>query len=197
MDKKLFWFDCETTGLNEFKNDIIQLAFIMEINNQVVERGQIKMQPLNYDDDVIGGAISPGALKIHGITIQDMKQYPTQADGFIFLQKLLEKHVDKYNKKDKFTPAGWNVNFDMKFLQGLFKKQGCKYFGSYFDYHYLDPMVVLNYLRFYGRLTTTNAKLGTAAEHFGVELKAHDAMSDIETTREISRKLNNFFITGI
>lgn len=197
MDKKLFWFDCETTGLNEFKNDIIQLAFIVEINGTVVEDGQVKMQPLNYNDESIGGAISQAALAIHGMGIETLRTFPTQNEGFSFILRLLDKYINKYEREDKFTPAGYNVNFDMKFLQGLFKKQGSKYFGSYFDYHYLDPMVLANYLRFYGRIHTKNAKLGTMAEHFGVTIQAHDAMSDIRATHEIARKLNNFFITGV
>ena len=37
MDKKVFWFDVETTGLDSKIHDIIQLACIIEINGEIKE----------------------------------------------------------------------------------------------------------------------------------------------------------------
>jgi exonuclease I len=40
-----------------------------------------------------------------------------------------------------------------------------------------------------GEITLQNYKLETVAGHFGIELKAHDALSDVKATREIIRKV--------
>ena len=110
---------------------------------------------------------------------------------------MLNKYINKGDKNDKFIPAGYNTKFDMEFLQANFKKGGSTGFGSYFDYHYIDPMVMVNYLRYLGAFPTLeNVKLITVAKHFGLEFKAHDAMEDIRTTRMIAHKLNNFITIG-
>lgn len=190
MSKKIFWFDTETTGLNSWHQDIIQLAFIVEINGEVKEQGQIRMQPLDYSK------VEQKALDVHGITLAKMKEFPTQAEGFSALMRVIGRHVDKYNYEDRFTPAGHNCSFDMGFLQALFKKNSCSEFSKYFDYHYLDTMVLANFLNFYGLIKTKNVKLVTMAEHFGIPLDAHDAMNDIVATRTLAMKMNNYFTVG-
>ena len=43
---KIFYFDTETTGLDPKRHDIIQLAYIVEINGEVKEEGEFKLQPI-------------------------------------------------------------------------------------------------------------------------------------------------------
>jgi len=38
---------------------------------------------------------------------------------------------------------------------------------------------------FQGQLSLPNYKLQTVCEHFGVQIDAHDALSDIKATREL------------
>lgn len=184
---KVFWFDVETTGLYGWKHDIIQLAYMVEIDRVIVDKGVFTMQPMNFGD-----AIDEGALKIHGMSREDLRTFQPAINGHQQIMSVLDKYINKSDKEDKFIPAGYNVKFDMEFLQANFKKHNNRSFGSYFDYHYLDPMVLCNYLRYLGGLPVPNVKLATVAAHFGIPLQAHDAMEDIVATYTIAKKLNNF-----
>ena len=55
--KKLY-FDCETTGLDPIKNDIIQIAGVIEIDGHNMVDFNFKSKPFNWD------AIETKALEI-------------------------------------------------------------------------------------------------------------------------------------
>jgi len=180
---KVFYMDTETTGLDSKKNDIIQLGYIVEINNEIKEKGKINIQPFSYDN------IETSALEVNKITIEEMKTFDTPQIAYIKITNFLGKYVNKYDKTDKFIPAGYNVKFDTDFLRELFIKNGDKYYGSYIDYHFIDGMALVFAKRYAGKLDLPNYKLETVAKHYGIEINAHDALSDIEATRELILKI--------
>jgi DNA polymerase-3 subunit epsilon len=185
---KVLYFDTETTGLDPVQNDIIQLAGMVEINGEIKEEFNLFSQPFSYEN------VAQEALDIHGISIDTIKQFPAPDYLRIRLIKILGKHVDRYNPMDKFYPAGQNIQFDLHFLEENFKKNNDIYFGSWFWRYCLDLYSLSTILRYKGILKTENLKLETLAKHFGVELKAHDAMSDIRATREIIRIILDRYI---
>ena len=180
---KIFYFDTETTGLNPKFNDIIQLACIVEIDRKVVDKVNIEMQPFSYEN------IQVEALKVNGKTIEGLKQLQTPQQAFSQLIKLLDKHIDKYNKNDKFHPAGYNTKFDVDFLKEFFNKNNHKYYGSYFDYHLIDVLQLITMENYLGNIDIPNLKLETACKCYGMKLDAHDAMNDIEATKALWDKL--------
>lgn len=179
MIRKVLFFDTETTGLDPVKNDIIQLSGIVEIDGKIKEEFNFFSQPFNYDN------VSPEAMAKHGISIDTIKQFPKPHLLRSRLIDFLSRYINKYDKSDKFYPAGHNVRFDMDFLSENFKKNNDKYFGSWLFWHALDLRQLSTILRYKGLLETENLKLEILAKNFNVELKAHDAMSDIRCTREI------------
>ena len=180
---KVFYVDVETTGLEPKINDIIQLALIIEIDGKVVRKEKFEMQPFNYDN------ISPEALEVNGLSIEQIKGFDTPQIAYRKIVNILDKYIFKYDKKDKFIPAGYNVKFDVDFLREFFLKNGDKYYGSYFDYHFIDGMALVFAMRYANKLTLENYRLETASKHFGIEINAHDALSDIEATRELILKI--------
>lgn len=184
---KLIFIDVETTGLDDKKNDIIKLAYIVEINGEVVDTGDFKCQPFDYDN------LATAALKINEVTVEDLRKYPEPKATHTALLKVLGAHVDKYNKTDKFIPVGYNVKFDIGFLRAWFKKCNCKFFGSYFDAHPLDVLTMAHILRYKGIINLENYKLVTVAKHFGIEHDSHDPRSDVKATREIFHKVMGYF----
>lgn len=180
---KVFYFDVETTGLDAKKQDIIQLAYLIEIDDKVIEEGNYELQPFNY------ATIEPKALEISKRTVEDLKTYSQPKEIYFKLIKTLDKYVDKYNKKDKFIPAGYNVNFDLQFLREFWFKNNNKYFGAYFDYHILDPITTLYLLAYKGLIKVKDYHLKTICEYFKIPIEAHDALSDIKATREVIRKV--------
>lgn len=62
--------------------------------------------------------------------------YPPMGEIYKQFVDLLSKYVDRYNKKDKFFLAGYNIaSFDNSFLRAWFIQNGDKYFGSWFWLH--------------------------------------------------------------
>lgn len=181
--KKLFYFDTETTGLDPKMNDVIQLAYLIEIDGEIKEKGNLFCQPFSYDN------ISKEALEINKRTVDEIKTFPNPQVTYKQLQSVLSKYINRYNKNDKFIPVGYNVRFDIDMLQEFFIKNNDKYFGAFFDYHFIDPMPIINLLNHQNKINIKNAKLITACETFGISLNAHDALSDIEATKKVLEKI--------
>lgn len=184
-DIKLLYFDTETTGLDPIKNDIIQIAGIIEINNVVKEEFDFKTQPHSYEN------VSKEALEVNGITIEQLKTYPMPQETLCKLIKLFDKYVFKYNKQDKFFPIGQNIPFDVNFLFEFCKKCKFNYLGSYLDHHKGDTMALLMALMVQGKIPVSGIKLENACKELGVELvDAHNALADIRATRLLWKKLS-------
>jgi len=182
-DKKVFWFDTETTGLDCNRNDIIQLAYLVEMNGEIKEEGNLKCQPFCYN------TIDAKALEINRSSVDILKTLPIPQEMYNKLITVLDKYVDRYNKEDKYAVAGYNVRFDVDFLNRFFLKNNDKYYGAMFDYHLLSVDVLLHILDYKGLIKLDNYKLVTVCKHFGIQLNAHDALSDIKSTRQVFLKL--------
>lgn len=177
--KKAFYFDVETTGLNPWKQDIIQLAFIIEIDGEVKEKKCLYIAPFAPEN------ATDEALKINGYTLDEVKKFPPPLEAHKELCDTLGKYVNKFNKNDKFHPIGYNVKFDVGFLQSFFKKCEDKYYGSWFNWRLVDPIYRIHELAYEGKLDLPNHKLETVCKHFDIPIQAHDAISDINATREL------------
>jgi DNA polymerase III subunit epsilon len=136
-----------------------------------------------------GDEINDEALQIHGLTREAIATFDDPMKAHSEFVAMLGKYVDKYSRADKFYPAGYNVRFDLEFLSVWFLKCGDAYFGSWQNWRALDPLPYLYTLDFSGVLILANYKLGTVAEHYGVEIQAHDALSDVRAAREILNRV--------
>jgi len=180
---KILYFDVETTGLDPKKQDIIQIAYLIEIDGEIKEEGNYELQPLDYS------TIQDKALEISHRTIEDLKTYAQPKEIYRKLVRTFDKYVDKFNKKDKFIPCGYNVNFDLQFLREFWFKNNNKYFGAYFDYHVYDPITTLYLMSHKGLINVPDYHLETICKYFEIPLKAHDVLSDIKATREVIKKV--------
>lgn len=178
---KLIFIDTETTGLDHTRNSMLQLAGIVRIDGKIVDRFDYKMQPfVGADIDVNGELASRYRMK------QDV--------AFNKFVKLLEKHVNPYNKKDKFYFLAYNAKFDENFLRAWFLRNEHKYYGSYFWNPSLDVMqLALRGLMNSGeRELIDNMKLGTVAKYYGLKVKdenLHDAAYDIRITKDLYNRI--------
>ena len=188
MGKKVFWFDVETTGLNPVDHDIVQLALLIEIDDEIVESKNMLMQPFDYS------TIDLEALNKQGRTVEEIKTYPNPKKVYPELISVLEKYVDRYDKTDKFHNGGYNSKFDMDFLKQYFIKNGDIYFGSWFNYRSIDPLPLLHLLDGIGHISLPDYKLETVCKHYKIPLKAHDALSDITATRELTKHICSNYI---
>jgi len=187
MIKKIY-FDCETTGTNPIKNGIIQIAGIIEINNEEMRSFNIKIKP--FESDVI----EQEALDISGITLENIKGFEDPKTAYNSIVNLFDNYIDKYDKYDKFIVCGYNVRFDIDFLKEFFIKNGNDYLFSYFGKP-KDPFPVIQYLSAIGKIDSVNNKLSTICEYFKIDIRnAHDAMADIRATKSLIEKLDKILI---
>lgn len=185
MINKKIYFDCETTGTDPLENDIIQIAGMIEIDNKEVEQFNFNIQPINWNN------IQEKALIVNNTTIDQLKTFSKPKDIYNEIIILFDKYIDKFDKNDKFIVCGYNVNFDIEFLNYFFKKNNNEFLFSYFG-NKKDPFPVLNYLRTINKINIENLKLTTVCDYFKINIEsAHDAMFDIKATKLVINRLDD------
>lgn len=183
MKQKMIFFDLETTGLDPKKCAIHQLAGKVLIDGKEVESFNIKLRP--FENAVFEDA----ALETVKLTKEEIMAYPDYREGYAKFLYIVEKYVNKYDKKDKFFLAGYNIaTFDIPFLRNFFLLNNNQYFGAYFWSVPIDVIILAQaYLMNY-RPDMKDFKQGTVAAQLGIALKEenlHDALYDIEICHEI------------
>ena len=168
------WIDVETTGLNEKKNDIIQLACIPIVNGVPQKSFNEFCQPLSWEN------VEQEALNIHGISREMLQTFQSSEDMF---SKFID-YISSFNVK--FTIAGFNVSFDRRFLSATFSKLNKNQeFSRLFsiDIHcvYKRASDVKH------KIASKSLKLEALANLYKIEINAHDALSDISATIELDK----------
>lgn len=183
---KIIFIDTETGGVNPEKAALIQLSGIIRIDKKDVEKFNFFIKPFENSE------VNEKALEVQGRTLEELKteKYVEEKEVYKQFVNLLDKYVDKYDKTDKFIVAGYNVRFDVDMLKAFFQRHGNNFLFSYLDSSMLDPLYSIRLLQVAGILPVLeNNKLETWCKHFGIELKAHDSLEDIEATKKLIGKL--------
>lgn len=179
---KLFWLDSETTGVNSQVNAIIQLSGIVEFDGQIIESFNSNIKPFP------GAVIDEKALEVNKTKKEDLQSYPIHQVVYKNLITFLNKYVDKFDTKDKFILAGYNVGFDDGFLRAFFQMNNDRYYGSYFAWPKID-VAHLVAEKYADGLRLPNFQLSTLCNHFCIPIEAHDSAGDIRATRDLYYKL--------
>lgn len=181
---KILYFDVETTGTDPSIDFITQLSGLVEIDGEIAEEFNLFLRPPK------GTAVQKEALRVTGKTIEDLRSYPDAKEGFNKFVSMLNKYV-KYNVwSEKFYPAAYNGNFDLQFVDQMFKRQfGIDEWGNYQNWQLIDPLPVFRMLSYFGINKTYGHKLSTMCEHYGISIDAHDALSDVRATRDLIEML--------
>ncbi|WP_315335984.1 3'-5' exonuclease [Fusobacterium pseudoperiodonticum] len=183
---KIIFIDTETGGVNPEKAALIQLSGIIRIDKKDVEKFNFYIKPFENSE------VNEKALEVQGRTLEELKtdKYVEEKEVYKQFIKLLDKYIDKYDRTDKFIVAGYNVRFDVDILKAFFQRHGNNFLFSYLDSSMLDPLYSIRLLQIAEVLPVLeNNKLETWCKHFGIELKAHDSLEDIEATKKLIGKL--------
>lgn len=186
---KFLWCDTETTGLKTENAAPFQIAFIFVSNIEGVKTETERVFMLN-PFDIPGIEYSTDAAKVHGYSKEEIEKFFPSKQIVPKIAEFLES-MKMFTKNEKMFFCGYNSNtFDWDHLCSLFNHYGLK-FSEYFENQKLDvfeqvkragAMKILPYLE--------NRKLVTIAKFLGINHeKAHDALSDIQTTREVAKSL--------
>lgn len=187
---RIIWLDVETTGLDRVRNGIIQIAGIVEIGGEAVESFNLSMNPVKE--------IDAGAEAIHGISSAEIAGYPAREETYRSFTALLDQHVDVARPETRLKPGGYNVSFDLGFLEQWFLEMGGASIYAYLTRDTIDPSAMMKaYQGYLGKKRLPSWGLRGVASRLGVDLgRNHDALEDIRFTRELHRRLLAFFDTG-
>jgi DNA polymerase III subunit epsilon len=161
LDRDLVFFDIESTGADVVKDRIMQIAMIKypKDGSEPIEKN-ILMNP-QYP-------IKPDAIKVHGITVEMVRNKPTFKEFAVELMDFL----------DNADLAGYNSNrFDIPMLTEEFARVGINFS--------MEGRRLIDALQIFYKMEPRTLK---AALKFycGKELEnAHDAMSDTKATADV------------
>jgi DNA polymerase III subunit epsilon len=195
---KIFWVDCETTGLDSVNHAIIQIAGLIEINERVEETVNLFMRPLlgnekfHYKENPgIDDEINNEALKVNGRSREEIFDFQHPRVAFESLFSTLDRYINKDDPHSRFICGGKNVGFDMGFMWEGFSKTGFDNFSDYFLDVSRELECLIADMIAEKNLKLENYSLSTVCEYYNVEINNHEAMSDIIATRELFYILRN------
>jgi DNA polymerase III epsilon subunit-like protein len=186
MYTRRFWVDTETTGLDARKHFAFQISYLIEENNTVLLKRTLEMRPENYEQFKFSG----DAEKVHGFPKEKILSLPPEPEQYAVLLDDLRRFAEK-----RLTVTGYNVSFDIGFLEALFRRNnpgssGKKVFYELFDYLYCDVMQLVQAHRIAGKLELPSIQLEKVCRHFGISTEgAHHSMTDILNTRTVFERL--------
>jgi DNA polymerase III alpha subunit (gram-positive type) len=177
---KRLWIDFETTGLDPAECGLTQLAYIIEDHEgKILDMGDFNIKPFE------GAEISRKALEVTGKTYEEIFEYEEEGIVLDLFLEVLTKHINPLSRDENFTIAGYNVQFDMRFLDEWMQRHNKKFF-SYFNYHTVDPLAIMRILRFEEETNLPSLKLSSVYKAiFEKDFDAHNAIADILATKDI------------
>ena len=179
---KLCFIDTETTGLSAWKNGVIQVAGSIWIDGSKKELFSFESKPFPQDE------IHPKALEANGLSHEQIMSYGDPTKAVNEMVDMLNEHIDRYNKDDKFLFIGYNAKFDFDFVKNWMKKGEFDYFGSYFYWPPLDVLQAVAWKYRNDREHIEDYKQVTVAKFLGIEVeeeKLHEANYDVEICEKI------------
>ena len=163
--------DCETSGLNPERHQIIEVCIAtLNDKNEIID---IWSQRCEFDYK----RADQTALKING--------YENDRDLWNNAISQNAMALELRNRIKGKTIIGHNVKFDMDFIVELWRVQGTS--KPKYDYRFIDTVVLCHYhLDFLGM----SLSLDTIRKFFGWTMEgSHTATKDVHDTAKLYRKL--------
>lgn len=181
------FLDVETTGLNPYSQEIIEIAFLVEAPpetpdgiGKILDRWSSKVKPLHL------GTANSKALQVNGYDPEKWKDAPTFAE--------IAPKVARYLKQATVL-IGHNPTFDTRFITAALEREGI--FGVYIPYHQIDTVtsafMALNWMI----PNDQKLRLDMLRDHFGIPKDDHhEAFKDVVDCRQILY-LTRGVLTGV
>ena len=187
---KILFYDLEATGVDNTRNGIHQISGFIEIDGKVRRSFNFKVAPFPEDE------ISAEALEIGGVTAEQIRKYKKPETVYKELMLMLSEYVDRYDKREKLFLCGFNnASFDVRFFRRFFETNNVGFFNAYFFSGSLDVMALASQYLIERRKDMSTFRLHSVASELGIfvdQSRLHDAMYDVELTRQIYR-----IVTGL
>lgn len=173
-DYNLFFFDCETGGLNPYQADMVEVAAIVTdpTGQTILEEFEAKVFPKK--------PVNEKAAKVNGYTQEKWASEAMELDGPLYKMISMAKNAI-------FTAH--NAPFDWGFFEMALIQRAQKWPS---DYHrYCTVSMSMPLLR---NGIVSNLKLQTLAPFFGVKHEnAHTALADVHACRGVYLELMKIY----
>ncbi len=161
--------DIETTGLNPKFNEIIELSALKVVSGKIESQFTSLVKPK--------GSISPFITGLTGINHSMVAGAPDIKEAIKEFSDFCEGNVI----------LGHNINFDIRFINEKLRK----YHNRSFDNYCIDTLRIARILL----PQLKNRKLGTIAEHFGLNTDGmHRGLKDCTVTNLCFQRLKELAI---
>lgn len=170
--KPLAFIDCETTGLDPQRHEIIEIGVLRVEPSTlaVMAEVDVRVVPMHLD------RADPESLRINGYCAEGWAAAVYLGEAFDQIAPLLDGAV----------LAGHNVPFDKGFLNEGWKRLGRVH--PKVDYHTLDTVSLA--WPFYSAGAVKSLSLGALCEHFGIRrVFPHRAIDDARAALELAKRL--------
>lgn len=161
LPNRFVMLDLETTGLSNYRDRIIEIAMIKYVNGQ---KEDVYHQLLDPETP-----IPYAASQVNGITDDMVKNQP----------KIYEVIDDIYSFINGEIIAGYNIDFDLKFLSVALARSDKQ----------IDNVIALDVLQVVKENIppnmTKDRKLQTIKNYFDIENDSHRALADCETAFQV------------
>lgn len=181
-------FDSETGGFNPSTADLLTVyVSVMDEEFKICDELYLKLKP-------DGGRLpiaEAGALKVNGIDIQAHLADPetiTYSEAKIKMVTLLKKYLKKTGRFSNIRPLGYNVPFDIKWLQAHLLP--LEEWESILHYKHVDVMQNVDFLKECLWFPKDLGSLGSVVEYLQLPKRgAHNAKEDTLMTIDVHKKL--------
>lgn len=189
MNYVIYIADVETTGLDAYKHDVIELS-MHRLTDNIQHTWCLK--PTNYQ------TIDSGALRVNGHKLEDLKhQTKFGAEKYKDPNKIIID-IENWIAEDgvpteKRLLVGQNIAFDKIMLEQLWTK--CNSKDTFpFGRKTLDTMQIEFFLDWCKGTLAEGYSLANLVKKYGVKNeKAHTAEADVKATKEVFEKQVEFF----
>lgn len=173
MKPNIVYLDFETGGLDPKRHAILQAAWIVERNGEVLQERVFDVQPDKNDDLCIA------ALDVNGFDLPRCRAGKYMSHVLMVLKNdCLQVTMPRL--------CGHNVQFDISFLKEAADRAHENLFLYLDMQRFLDTAAIARYHDYMGNMLLINYKLTTLCEHFGIHNdREHDALGDVRATREL------------
>lgn len=143
MSAKYVAFDCETTGIDPKRCQLLTASFWV-LDGDLIEIDRVNIS-LKSDT---GYYVFPEALKVNKINLIEHNE---SAMSLMTAKETLFTFLKKHKGTYTLVPIGHNINFDLDFIMSsrLMDKEDIQ---KYFSYGMIDTMVVSQFLKLCDKL---------------------------------------------
>lgn len=165
--------DTETGGLVPGINPLLSVGLVVVDQLGIQDMTQIDLQSHAF-------LIDPESMKVNEIDLVEWNSLALPAGQ---LGQEMEKFLSPHG--DEFIPVGWNIGFDLAFIN----RYTSRLVSSYHKIDLSDVCLLLNMAHVLPRLLS----LDSALKHFGIKFQGqrHSASADALATARLYQKLKH------